>query len=619
MNARSLLIVIGVIFIGIATLLSLQILETVDKEQEQTQFIALANSATDNADKLSALIYKERIIAVAAIGAQNKKNKIKEQIIENDKAFKEFTDIISSSDIYNTSNLTQISLEKLKQTYNSQKTARSLVIGNNIEVNAWLNVIEQTSIALSQVKKALFTPQSPIQEGIFLNTLVKPIISNIENLTNKEQTFIVNLLVQETELTDEVKVTIVNIREQYLNEMQRIDQIAESTLLPTTVKEKITAMKESLDEMEGIKRNLYTTLLFGFGDKPTIDDFMQITTSLNSKIHEVAAAISMPTAETMNNVLTTQDSKKQFMVMSAIALALVLVAIAILVKIRILDPLGRQVTLRNGFESTVKNLIDEVQHKISNVSVATEMLLDSGKIVRTNISNVESGANNTDINVQAVASAIHELNASVIEINNSMENANGMINSATSRASDTQKLMANLASSSERIGDAVNIISRIADQTNLLALNASIEAARAGDAGRGFAVVAEEVRSLAEETAGATLKIQSFVEEIQRESGNAQISIDEVSAQMIKINDISSTVQVSISEQSSAIENIALNATDASDATNEVRSNIESIVALIDQNDTTCGEMATTVGDSVTTVQNLSDTAVNFLDEMKKI
>jgi methyl-accepting chemotaxis protein len=59
-----------------------------------------------------------------------------------------------------------------------------------------------------------------------------------------------------------------------------------------------------------------------------------------------------------------------------------------------------------------------------------------------------------------------------------------------------------------------DLIGRIASQTNLLALNATIEAARAGDAGRGFAVVASEVKTLALNTANATVQIGQAVHAI---------------------------------------------------------------------------------------------------------
>ena len=79
--------------------------------------------------------------------------------------------------------------------------------------------------------------------------------------------------------------------------------------------------------------------------------------------------------------------------------------------------------------------------------------------------------------------------------------------------------------SSERVGDLsvttkaiIKFLSSIreqADLTNLLALNAAIEAARAGKHGLGFAEVAAEVRTLAEQSAGAALKAGQLVQEMQ--------------------------------------------------------------------------------------------------------
>ena len=62
-----------------------------------------------------------------------------------------------------------------------------------------------------------------------------------------------------------------------------------------------------------------------------------------------------------------------------------------------------------------------------------------------------------------------------------------------------------LGEAAKEISNVTQVITDIAEQTNLLALNATIEEARAGEAGKGFAVGASEIKSLASQTADATL------------------------------------------------------------------------------------------------------------------
>ena len=96
-------------------------------------------------------------------------------------------------------------------------------------------------------------------------------------------------------------------------------------------------------------------------------------------------------------------------------------------------------------------------------------------------------------------------------------------------ADATGSIAVKLAAISERaagINGVVTTIAKVADQTNLLSVNAAIEAEKAGEQGRGFLVVAREIRRLADQTAGATVDIETMVREMQSAVGAGVMEMD---------------------------------------------------------------------------------------------
>jgi methyl-accepting chemotaxis protein len=138
---------------------------------------------------------------------------------------------------------------------------------------------------------------------------------------------------------------------------------------------------------------------------------------------------------------------------------------------------------------------------------------------------VAAGSNDLAVRTERQASSLQETLAAMDEITQTVntnashsEAARKLALEALERAEAGGRAMQDVAASiraietaSTRISDITQAIEEITFQTKLLALNAAVEAARAGDAGKGFAVVAQEVRSLADSSRQASLKIREII------------------------------------------------------------------------------------------------------------
>ena len=231
------------------------------------------------------------------------------------------------------------------------------------------------------------------------------------------------------------------------------------------------------------------------------------------------------------------------------------------------------------------------------VSAAEQMSVQSNEMLQ--------GANIQSDRISSTATAMEEMNATVLEIARNAGDAAEASNVAQEKAREGASVVEKSKSALDQTVNEVNnlkgnmeeldkqakgteaiigVITDIADQTNLLALNAAIEAARAGEAGRGFAVVADEVRKLAEKTMTATGEVSDSVGAIQRVAGENIRSMETVHKRIEDANDFSESsgevlkeIVTGAEESAVQIQSIATAAEEQSATSEEINMAVEEI------------------------------------------
>jgi len=232
--------------------------------------------------------------------------------------------------------------------------------------------------------------------------------------------------------------------------------------------------------------------------------------------------------------------------------------------------------------------------------------------------------------ITETATAMEEMNATVLEVAKNATQASEGADNARTRATEGNAVvgrsvaamdalltlstelkgnMDTLGRRAQDISQVMNVITDIADQTNLLALNAAIEAARAGDAGRGFAVVADEVRKLAEKTMSATKEVGETVRAVQEVSKQNVVGMEQAARAIAESTELVRESGKSLDEILRMSESTALQVQSIATAAEEQSAASEEINEAVDQINAIATETSGSMQQTTIAIRELAEQA----------
>jgi aerotaxis receptor len=245
-------------------------------------------------------------------------------------------------------------------------------------------------------------------------------------------------------------------------------------------------------------------------------------------------------------------------------------------------------TLQAEMLALSEALENEVKETVGDISVQAGRLTDQAATLTANAAELRRRAEEitalvgaTTHNVETVAGATEELEASSRAISEQIGESKQLAARARDGVETANNRVAGLAETAGKIGNVVTMIQEIASRTRMLALNATIEAARAGELGRGFAVVADEVKSLARQTEEGIGTVDAQAGEIISATRDAAETVESVAGGIRDIDGVTVEVARAAEEQRAATAEIMQSANQAAQSTRDVAGNMAEMQARV--------------------------------------
>lgn len=283
-----------------------------------------------------------------------------------------------------------------------------------------------------------------------------------------------------------------------------------------------------------------------------------------------------------------------------------------------LDMLGHSL---NDMVIQMREMIGEIKQEVNSLTTSSQEIMTSLSQLSAGAAESAAAVTETTTTTEELKQTAHLSADKAKEVLTNIEETLQTLKQSERSVADTildinqiherMKIISDsilkLSEKSLAIAEIMDTVNDLAEQSNLLAVNAAIEAAKAGEQGRSFGVVAQEIRTLAEQSKGATVQVKSLLNEIQNatnaavlatEQGSKAVakgvdqstqtneSIKALASNMSKVIQASNQISLSSQQQLVGVEQVTVAMTNISEATNqhvEQLRQIETAISALNQ------------------------------------
>lgn len=486
--------------------------------------------------------------------------------------------VIITSIIYINFRTIENNLVKSQRTIKKSIFAKgnTLVANNSIAMQGM--VADNAFSAIQSLVASTVTSDIDISYGIFMDTNSMPWVhASMENTSGELKT--------RSQLKDEASIWAVGLKEisnkSFIYKEGEVIEFA----APVIVDEEILgfirygintlAMKESVAELindgKRVRNKIIGTLLFIGSVSLTFSFFIvrAIAKKITNALDETVLMLK-DTAEGEGDLtkrLTVKNNDEVGELAKWFNLFIEKLQ-------RIIIRIAEDSATLNSFSEDLSNLAGSISDRSSEMSTKSNDVSHASEEMSDTLNSISATMEEASTNVNIVSTSTEEMTITINEISKNSEDARNVSNQAVTQTKSASEKIDRLGKAAQEIGKITEVITEISEQTNLLALNATIEAARAGEAGKGFAVVANEIKELARQTADATLKIKTQINDIQGQTSETVAEISQIINIIAKIDEFVSTVATSVEEQAITASEISENISQASIGISGVNENV---------------------------------------------